>query len=301
MRTHGIHGIARERRGQRIKMANGIGLVCCSNGQKKEQFHKIKELEKTLLSMGMEPVFSDCIYETENVFSGTVKERAEALMKFYLDDSIIEIFDISGGDIANGILPYLDYEIIANSSKRFWGYSDLTTVLNAIYTKTGKESGLYQIKNLIYDDRKRQTANFKNTIIENGYDLFQLDYHFLQQNEMQGIVVGGNIRCFLKLAGTQYMPELTDKILLLESLGGTVPQIETYLCQLQQLGAFDKVAGILLGTFTQMEAEQCMPTVEQLLQRFVKKDLPVAVTRDIGHGMDAKAIMIGRQYYFRVG
>lgn len=67
---------------------------------------------------------------------------------------------------------------------------------------------------------------------------------------MEGVVIGGNIRCFLKLAGTEYMPDFTDKILLLERYGGTVAQIETYMWQLKQLGAFDKIRVVLLGIFT---------------------------------------------------
>ena len=133
-----------------LKHGDKIGIVCCSNGQKKSNTEKIQRLEKTLTDIGFNPVFADYIYEKENVFSGTAKERAEALMEFYKDEGIKGIFDISGGDIANGILPYLDYEVIANSAKLFWGYSDLTTILNAIYTKTGKPSVLYQIRNLIY-------------------------------------------------------------------------------------------------------------------------------------------------------
>ena len=272
-----------------------IGIVCCSNGQKAVYSEKIKYLEDTLLNIGLNPVFGEYIYEKENVFSGTAKERAQALMDFYKDDEIKGIFDISGGDIANGILPYLDYEIIANSSKMFWGYSDLTTVINAIYAKTGKASVLYQIRNLIYDHKEQQLADFKNTVLEGGNDLFRINCHFLSQQQMHGTVVGGNIRCFLKLAGTEYMPDLTDKILLLESYGGTVPQMETYFCQLQQLGAFDKVAGILLGTFTQMEEEKCIPTVETLVKKFAKENLPIAVTKDIGHGTDAKGIIIGQE------
>lgn len=280
-----------------LKYGEKIGIVCCSNGHKEYYLEKIKYLEDTLLSVGLQPVFSDYIYEKESVFSGTAKERAQALMNFYMDDEIKGIFDISGGDIANGILPYLDYEMIAKSSKLFWGYSDLTTVMNAIYTKTGKASVLYQIRNLIYDHREFQIANFRNTVIENGNDLFTLEYKFIQQGKMQGIVVGGNIRCFLKLAGTDYMPDLKDKILLLESYGGTIAQMETYLCQLQQLGAFDKVAGILLGTFTQMEKEKCIPTIETMIRKFIRSDLPVAVTRDIGHGTDVKGIIIGKEIY----
>lgn len=281
-----------------LKAGDKIGIVCCSNGQKQINEDKIKYLEQTLRDIGLIPVFSDYIYEKESVFSGTAQERADALMCFYKDEEIKEIFDISGGDIANGILSYLDYDIIANSSKMFWGYSDLTTIINAIYTKTGKASVLYQIRNLIYDHKEEQVNSFQKTLMQNGTDLFRLDYKFIQQNKMQGIVVGGNIRCFLKLAGTEYMPELDGKILLLESFGGTTAKIETYLCQLQQMGAFDKVAGILLGTFTEMEQEKCLPTVEMLVKRIVGNDLPIAVTRDIGHGTDSKGIVIGKEIYF---
>lgn len=278
-----------------MRAGDRIGIVCCSNGQKRSSMEKIKYLEGTLLKMGFQVSFSDCIYEKEDVFSGTAKERAQALMKFYMDDEIKGIFDISGGDIANGILPYLDYNFIAESSKIFWGYSDLTTVLNAIYAKTGKASVLYQIRNLIYDEKEAQIENFQNTVINGRNDLFQIKYRFIQQNEMHGIVVGGNIRCFLKLAGTEFMPDLEGKILLLESYNGMVPQIETYLCQLQQLGAFEKTAGILLGTFTQMQSEKCVPTVETLVRRIAGKNLPIAVTEDIGHGTASKGIVIGRE------
>lgn len=278
-----------------IENRNKIGIVGCSNGQKKGSYIEFECLEKALISIGLQPVFSDCIYEKESIFSGTAKERAEALMRFYRDDEIKGIFDISGGNLANGVLPYLNYDVIANSSKMFWGYSDLTTVINTIYAKTGKASVLYQIRNLVYDYGEQQIRDFANTVI-NGYnDLFNIDYKFIQGSEMKGVVVGGNIRCFLKLAGTEYMPDLQDKILLLEGYSGKVGQIETYLCQLHQIGAFDKVAGILLGTFTEMEEEKCVPTVEELVLRIVKKEMPIAVTGDIGHGEDAKGIVIGKE------
>ena len=151
---------------------------------------------------------------------------------------------------------------------------------------------------MLYQYREQQILDFKNTLIDQSDDLYKIDYNFVQGNKMQGVVVGGNIRCFLKLAGTEYMPDLTDKILLLESYSGTVAKMETYLCQLQQLGVFDKVAGVLLGTFTEMEEKECVPTMAELVKKIVNKDIPIAVTRDIGHGTDAKAIVIGKKYTF---
>lgn len=278
-----------------MKKGDKVGIVCCSNGQKTSYREKIELLQSTLEDIGLVPVFSEFIYEKEDIFPGTAAERAKALMAFYKDESIKAIFDISGGDIANGILPYLDLSVINESNKLFWGYSDLTTIVNAIYTKTGKESVLYQVRNLIYEDKDRQITNFEKAIFAKGNDLFQFDYDFVQGGRMQGIVVGGNIRCFLKLAGTEYMPDLTDKILLLESYSGTVAKMETYLAQLKQIGAFDKVAGILLGTFTEMEETDCKPDIVTLVRGCVKEDMPIAVTKEIGHGVDSKAIVIGQE------
>ncbi len=278
-----------------MKKGDKVGIVCCSNGQKTSYREKIELLRSTLEDIGLVPVFSKFIYEKEDVFSGTAKERAEALMAFYEDEKIKAIFDISGGDIANGILPYLEFEVIGKSEKMFWGYSDLTVIVNSIYAKTGKASVLYQIRNLIYADKDRQVHNFEKTVLNNENALYQFRYSFVQGEKMQGVVVGGNIRCFLKLAGTEYMPDLTGKILLLESFSGTVAKMETYLAQLKQIGAFDKVAGILLGTFTEMEEKECKPDIVTLLKNYVSADVPIAVTKEIGHGVDSKAIVIGQE------
>lgn len=282
-----------------LKIGNKIGIVCCSNGQRREYEDKINKLSDTLTEIGLEPVFSDYIYEKDGVFCGTDKERADALMYMYNNDEIKAIFDISGGDLANGVLPYLDYDVIAKSEKLFYGYSDLTTIINALYTKANRKSVLYQIRNLIYDNRDVQIDNFKNSIINNHNDLFDIDYKFVQGSEMQGVVIGGNIRCFLKLSGTEYMPNFDNKILLLESYGGTIAQMNTYLNQLKQLGAFDRINGVLLGTFTQMESENVSPTIDIIIKEFVRSDMPIVVTRDIGHGTDSKGIVIGERMLFK--
>lgn len=280
-----------------IQIGDRVGIVCCSDGLKEENAGEVGRLEAKLREIGLQPVLSDYMYATEGAAGGTGEERARALMDFYRDGRIKGIFDISGGDLANGILPYLDYDAIADSDKALWGYSDLTAVLNAVYARTGKACVLYQIRNLLYDYGEQQTADFRNTIINGGNDLFHIDYRFLSADmgDMQGIVVGGNIRCFLKLAGTKYMPDLQDKILLLESYSGTSARIETYLCQLEQLGAFRKVAGILLGTFTEMQQKKSLLPVEALIRKFTGRGIPVAVTGQIGHGTDAKGIWIGKE------
>ena len=255
-----------------------------------------------LSDVGYEPVISNCIYPKiypeAYGLHGTGSERAAELMKLYTDPEITAIFDISGGDMSNELLPYLDFEVIRNSEKKFYGYSDLTTILNAIYAKTGKEAVLYQIRNLLYRHGEVQRRDFINTLQKNGNNLYDLDYHFVQGTAMKGVMIGGNIRCFLKLAGTEYMPDLHDKILLLEALNTGVPQLITFLSQLKQLHAFDQVNGILLGTFTKIEKEQVQPDAVTLVKEFAGSELPIAETAYIGHGSDSKGAVIGRYYCF---
>lgn len=296
-----------------LQKGDNVGIVCCSNGQKQANQNKIEQLNEVLLSIGIRPVLSPFIYEKEDVAAGTAKERAGSLMDFYKDDKIKAIFDISGGDIANEILPYLDFGVIAKADKMFWGYSDLTTIMNAIYAKTQKTSVLYQVRNLIYHDNgnrghefeqavfeEKQIEDFEQAVVGGKRELFDFPYRFVRGTELDGIVLGGNIRCLLKLAGTEYFPDMKDKILLLEAMSGQVPQMVTYFSQLQQMGVFEKVKGILLGTFTKYEENTENPLIEELVKRYVPEHLPIVKTDYIGHGIDSKAVRIGERLRFRL-
>ncbi len=77
--------------------------------------------------------------------------------------------------------------------------------------------------------------------------------------------------------------------MLLEAFKGDEAQIRTYLCHLKLLGAFDRVSGILLGTFTKMEEAGRLPDLLAMVSEYVG-DLPVARTDLIGHGADARGL-----------
>ena len=280
-----------------LKPGDKIALVACSNGLPLSEKEKLDTLSERLISCGLVPVWSDHIYQTHSVFSATAKERAQALMNFYGDADIKGIFDLSGGDLANGLLEFLDYDFIQKHPKPFWGYSDLTTVINALYTKTGAVSCLYQLKNLVRDTSGNQLADFRRTVLEGYDDLYGIHWQPVQGSQMEGTVIGGNVRCFLKLAGTPYLPEFENKLLFLESYGGGAAQMTTYFYQLRQLGAFEKINGLLLGTFTKMEEQQETPTaVELALQIIDNPHLPVAKTQQVGHQRTSKCLMIGAKY-----
>lgn len=257
-------------------MSGKLVLTACSNARKETDEAEIEKLKSLLEGYGLEVIKSRYLYEDR----ATGKEKADELSAFFSDEDITAIFDVSGGNVANELLPYLDYEVIAKSQAIFWGYSDLTTIINAIYAKTGKASMLYQVRHLLENEDRQLT---------------KINYHFLQGEEMSGVLVGGNLRCFLKLAGTEYMPELTGKVFLMEALGGDIYSVRTMLASLEQIGVFRKIKGIVVGTFTSLMREGQYEDFLDLLRKYVPKDMPIAVTGDIGHGKDAKGILIGRE------
>lgn len=279
-----------------LKRGDTVALVGCSNGLSLETKETIEALKDLIKSWGLEVLSSPYIYAKKDVFAASGKERAEALMAFYQNEKVKAIFDVSGGDIANEVLPFLDFEIIQKAHKPYFGYSDLTTVIDSIYAKTGVSSYLYQVRFLVGDYGKIQQEAFYKSLFEDQEDLFKFEYHFIKGESLEGTVIGGNIRCLLKLAGTPYFPDFKDKIIFLEGMSGKPAQIATFLNQYKQIGVLDEVKGILLGSFTEMEEKTLSPTVEELLLELVgDRAIPIAKTMQIGHGKDSKCLRIGER------
>ncbi|WP_294406247.1 S66 peptidase family protein [uncultured Clostridium sp.] len=279
-----------------LSKGDSVGIVACSNGLNENMKEKISELIKALDEMGLTAYMSENIYRKRSVFNGTGKEKADALMKFYRDKNIKAIFDVSGGDLANEVLEYLNFNEIKENNKPYFGYSDLTVVINSLYSRADKKSYLYQIRNLVDSCSSEQTRNFKDTFIDGNDSIFKFNYKWIQGNCMEGIVVGGNIRCLLKLSGTEYMPDFQGKILFLESFSGDVPKMVTYLIQYKQLGVFNKINGIILGSYTEMEQKNYTPSITELVKSIVNDDnMPIVKTEEIGHGKDSKCIIIGEK------
>ena len=271
-----------------------VGIIALSNGLSDKQRQMIKQLEVVLTNLGLEVKYPTSLFRTNSIYHATDKERAQMLMDFYQDNHIQAIFDVSGGDLANGVLPYLDYDLIHSHSKLFFGYSDLSVVLNAIYAKTNQATYLYQIRNLVGENGVIQQQQFEETFLQGGNSLLELNPVWIQGNHMSGEVIGGNIRCFLKLAGTSYMPDFNEKILLLESYSGDVAKMATYLNQYKQLGVFDRINGIILGYFTEMQEKKYQPDIVSLVRQIVDNDkLPIVKTEYIGHGADSRCAIIG--------
>src|SRR5690606_4469805 len=69
--------------------------------------------------------------------AGTDDERAGELTDMFRDPEVNAVIALRGGSGAARILDKIDYDVISNNPKIFIGYSDITALHLAIYSRTG--------------------------------------------------------------------------------------------------------------------------------------------------------------------
>lgn len=79
------------------------------------------------------------LYRDTYGYLASEQERAEDINAMVQDDTVRMIL-FGGGEGGNEVLPLLDYEAIARNPKIFLSYSDGTSILNAVYARTGLET-----------------------------------------------------------------------------------------------------------------------------------------------------------------
>lgn len=210
------------------------------------------------------------VYVSPYLFVESTPEQRASIWNQWMKADIEYIFDVSGGDLANETIPYLDLNGYQKSHTIFHGYSDLTCVLNVLAPI--RDTILFQI-----------CGNTNQKDIENY--LMGKSHHLLSLKAM-----GGNIRCLLKLAGTDYFPDLNGKDLFLESHSGNAYRIRTYFAQLEMMGVFSNIKSLTLGQFTQLDEEGNRFVLYEITKKYA---IPIYNNIHIGHSKDSKAMIVG--------
>ncbi len=231
------------------------------------------------------------------------RARAKDVNEAFADPDAAMIFDVSGGTLANGTVEFIDFEAAGRSGKPYFGFSNVSVVLNTLLDRAGLRTGLYDVMRTEYDRSGRQKELFLATFMElwpkpapatpsaGTRSLFSFEVEKFQGDSTEGVLAGGNIRSILQLAGTPYWPDFTDKILLLESLGGDEKRADSQFWQLRQMGVFGQIKGVILGQFTEAKEERGL---ENVLAAVVEDPaFPIWRTEEIGHSLDSRALIVG--------
>lgn len=274
-----------------------------------------------LESLGFLVDYGKHIYESNEFLTTSIQNRKEDLENAFLDSHVKVIITATGGFQVNQILPYLDYHLIKENPTILCGYSDITALLNAIYTKTGMITylGLHYSSFAMQKGFEYSLESFQKVLMENdctlkaskewsdeAWYLDQNHRHFYKNNgwkvyhgkNVEGILIGGNLNTFQLLQGTEYMPSLENKIILIEEDCEVAKEYSLFefdrnLESLTQCIGFDKVKALLIGRMQKGSFITDDKLLKILESKQVLKHIPIMYNMDFGHTTPMMTLPIG--------
>ncbi len=257
-----------------------------------------------LESLGFDVVVGESCNSQYGYLSGSDEVRANDVNKMFKDETIKGIFCGRGGYGVHRILDKIDFEMIKNNPKYFSGYSDITGLHIAINQKCGfvtyhspmisTELYIPQDSDTILDFEQMIFDGVTSREIQNAPRNKKLEV--LHDGVTEGVLVGGNLSLVADLVATPYEIETKGKILFLEDVEEAPYAIDRKLMQLKLAGKFDDCAGVILGGFTDCNADEGKPTLtlEQIFQDVLgdfKK--PIVYGLNCGHCMPTTSLPLG--------
>lgn len=248
----------------------------------------------------------NCHYLQQNIsdfgYVDTDQARAHNLIKALLDSTIDVLWFYRGGGGALNLLPYLQrykQQLLAIPAKVIVGFSDVTAIHSFLNNELGWHSihGVNANNHLDMGTTNQQPLPDISEIMNNGVsynNVLPLNALAHQATAINGTLVGGNHTLVAATFGTQYQPEFTGKVVLLEDIGVTFRQLDRYLQQLLFLNDFN-VEAIIFGQYYSAEpTDQERIMYKAVLQHFAEQyDKPVYYFPFFGHGKYNQPFILG--------
>jgi muramoyltetrapeptide carboxypeptidase len=211
---------------------------------------------------------------------------------------------VRGGYGSPRLLDKIEYKLIKDNPKIFIGYSDITALQMAILSKTGLVTFAGPMLAIDFaDEISGFTEEMFWAMITSNKKLGKITQpddekiFTLVKGSAKGRIAGGNLSLLSSLAGTNYLPDFKDKILLLEEIGELPYRIDRMLNQLRLAKVFKEINGVILGSF--VDCNETDPfkktlTLGEVISDYLGKlKIPVVYNLKHGHIKDSLTIPIG--------
>ncbi len=257
--------------------------LCALSGQIPDA-GKIRTLKEELEQNGLQVELCQSVSEEMEP-----AQKAEEFNKALRSNRYAWIIDVSTGDMANLLLPDLDYQAYADCAAYFAGFGDCTCIVNALAACSGKKALLFSL--------------MSQSDLTYALELLSTDQTSLSVTPCQqrpfsrhARICGGNVRCFLKLTQTGRMPDAGGGYLFLESRMGWYG-LSSSLAHMAQAGVFENVRGIILGCFDRIEEqagsrEAGLERIAKLIDSLAAEEMDYFRADQIGSMADSKALWI---------
>lgn len=279
-----------------LQAGDTIGVVTLGSPRDEATINqRIQFLE----GLGFNVVIGNYVYSSSGYLAATPQERASDLMSMFENPAVKAIIPVRGGTGVKDIIPYLDFNVINQNPKIITGYSDITVLLNVLYTW----ADLITFHSLLLIDFRPTTPayNFNQfftatstltspRLMENPPEMPLISR---VPGNVTGTIVGGNLQSFVDTLGTPYEVDTSGKILFIEETHEAISRVYRLIMHLIHAGKIHDCIGIIMG-----ECSNCTDaygkTYEDLINEVVVPlNKPLMTNLASGHGYYKMAIPIG--------
>lgn len=234
-----------------------IAVVAPAGGEKKRA--DIENAKKTLESLEKKVTLMPNISAGSefDFLSAPEEKRVSDIHAAWQDDSVDLIFALRGGYGSVQLLNSLDWTLLRKRKIPFLGYSDITGLMLAFY-KMGV--GIPIVTDSFSKISKILECEFsckwlKNALSEEKNKPEKLSYPkgfrkiVIKKGAVKASLIPTNMTLLSSLIGTDFMPDLSGKLLLLEDLNELPYELDRILNQLLMTGVLQKISGLIFGQF----------------------------------------------------
>jgi muramoyltetrapeptide carboxypeptidase len=253
---------------------------------------------------GLEVVEGKTLKSSFNQFSASDEDRLADVQQMLDDPSIKAIIAARGGYGCSRIVDKLHFDKFVQNPKWIVGFSDLTAFLSRTFqlgyasihapmaktiTCTGAEAAAESLRQMLFGDMPA----------------YEVPAHPLNRTgHATAQVVGGNLCLLAHMIGSETEIDTAGKILFIEDINEYLYNLDRMMIQLKRSGKLDKLAGLIVGQFTDMK-DNSSPTFgkdsNQIIEEHVAEfGYPVCYDFPVGHVGDNRAMGVGMEAFLRV-
>lgn len=249
--------------------------------------------------------------------SASPEERAKEFMDLILDPNVHGLMSTIGGMNSSSMIPYLDFRAIRESRKPICGYSDVTSLHVAILTAAGlrtfygpavmcwfgdwpdgiPESAAWFLDAVMNHRTGPRTvtppkrwSNHARSWDNGDWKTIPREWQqnpgweILNSGSAEAPILAFNLNTLTCLAGTKYWPDFSGKLLMIEDMLAPQSRSERTLRQLDLIGIFDRIAGLIISKPEVYKQEDAPFGYGELVMEVVgKRDYPIVSNFDCGH------------------
>lgn len=272
-------------RAARLQPGDTVGIVALSSPLQMERLPNAIEF---LEGLGLKVKLGHIVGASHMTYlSGTDDERLADFHVMVTDVDVKAIFCVRGGYGAARIVDRIDYQLLKENPKIFWGFSDTTYLHTAIleYAElvTFHGPNVATIKDE-FDELSKKMFQQLFTPMEIQYDESISPLETVVGGVVRGQLVGGNLNRVVSTLGTKFEIDVRGKILVLEDIDESLAHVDGFFNQLRLAKKLEEAAGFVLGSFTYEGKELDKEALLTLFEDYFKKlGKPAVYGFKIGH------------------